>query len=122
MRSLIVLIAALAVSLVSVSCAARDVTGPGREFVEMLVRGDYAAAVAKFDATMKGVMPEAELSKAWLSLLQQAGPFQRIAGVSQTKEQGHDVAYVRCEFEETEVNVKVVYNENMEVAGLWFVP
>ncbi|MBE0432133.1 DUF3887 domain-containing protein [candidate division WOR-3 bacterium] len=122
MRLLTAMIAVLVVSFVSISCAARDVTGPGREFVEMLVRGDYAAAVAKFDATMKGVMPEAELSIAWLSLLQQAGPFQQIAGVSQTKEQGHDVAYVRCDFEKTAVNVKVVYNANMEVAGLWFVP
>lgn len=122
MRKFIALTALLAVSAAVLSCGARDVTGPGRQFVEMLVRGDYEAAVAKFDATMKGVMPDTTLAKAWLSLLQQAGPFKQIAGVSQTKEQGYDVAYVRCDFEQVTVNVKVVYNEKMEVSGLWFVP
>lgn len=99
-----------------------DYTGSGKEFVEMLVRGDYIAAAAKFDDTMKGVMPEDKLAQAWLSLLQQVGPFDRIEGVSQKKEQGHDVVYVTCAFERASVNVKVVYNAEKEVSGLWFVP
>ncbi len=101
---------------------APDHTGSGKEFVEMLVRGDYTAAVAKFDETMKGVMPGDKLAQAWLSLLQQVGPFDRIEGVSQKKEQGYDVVYVMCAFERASVNVKVVYNAEKEVSGLWFVP
>jgi hypothetical protein len=101
---------------------APDFTGSGKEFVEMLIKGDYAAAVAKFDGTMKGVMPEEKLAQAWLSLLQQVGAFERIDGVSQKKEQGYDVVYVTCTFERAGVNVKVVYNTDKEVSGLWFVP
>ena len=121
MRTVLIFVGLLAVCVISCG-GERDVTGPGREFVEALVRGDYTAAVAKFDATMKGVMPEAKLAEAWGSLLQQVGSFQRISSVSQKKEQGYDVAYVLCAFEKTAVNVKVVYNDKMEVSGLWFVP
>ncbi len=121
MRRVTVFVALLALCIVSCG-GERDVTAPGREFVEALVRGDYAACVAKFDATMKDVMPEAKLAEAWGSLLQQVGAFQKISSVSQRKEQGYDVAYVLCAFEKTAVNVKVVYNAKMEVSGLWFVP
>lgn len=126
MKLFVVLFALLAVFLISCDqgkvAGAQDFTGPGKEFVEMLVKGDYAAAVTKFDATMKGVMPEAKVAEAWLSLLQQVGPFDRIDSVSQKKEQGYDVVYVSCVFERASVNVKVVYNAKKEVSGLWFVP
>ena len=121
--ALIVLLAAFFVSCDQGQVAtAPDFTGSGKEFVEMLVKGDYAAAVTKFDETMKGVMPEVKLAQAWLSLLQQVGPFDKIDSVSQKKEQGYDVVYVTCVFERASVNVKVVYNMNKEVSGLWFVP
>lgn len=99
-----------------------DVTGPGRQFVEMLASGNYAGVFATFDGTMKGAMPEDKIAEAWQSLQLQVGPFKKIAQVSQTKEQGYDAAYVNCEFEKGKVNVKVVYNANKEVSGLWFVP
>jgi hypothetical protein len=126
MKSAITIAALLAVFLISCDqgkeAGVPDFTGPGRGFVEMLVKGDYAAAVAKFDKTMKGVMPEAKLAEAWLSLLQQVGPFDKIDSVSQKKEQGYDVVYVTCVFERARVNVKVVYNTKKEISGLWFVP
>ena len=99
-----------------------DVTGPGRQFVEMLASGNYAGVFAAFDGTMKSAMPEDKIAEAWQSLQLQVGPFQKIAEVSQKKEQGFDVAYVTCDFEKGKVNVKVVYNANKEVSGLWFVP
>ncbi len=99
-----------------------DITGPGRQFVEMLASGNYAGVFATFDATMKSAMPEDKIAEAWQSLQLQVGPFQKIVQVSQTKEQGYDVAYVNCEFEKGKVNVKVVYDAKKEVSGLWFVP
>ena len=99
-----------------------DITGPGRQFVEMLASGNYAGVFATFDGTMKGAMPEDKIAEAWQSLQSQVGSFQQIAEVSQKKEQGYDVAYVTCDFEKGKVNVKVVYNANKEVSGLWFVP
>lgn len=99
-----------------------DFTELGKQFVEMLAKGDYTSAVAKFDDTMKGVMPEVELEDAWQSLLGKVGPFQKIVGVSQKKQEGYDIVRVTCAFEKAELDVKVVYNSQKQVSGLWFVP
>lgn len=101
---------------------AQDLTGSAKDFVGLLAKGDYADAVAKFDDTMKGVMPEAELEGAWQSLLGKVGPFQKIVGVTQQKQEGYDIVRVTCAFEEAELDVKVVYDNKQQVSGLWFVP
>ena len=99
-----------------------DFTTAGKGFVEMLARGDYAGAFTKFDATMMDAMPVEQIEGAWESLLAKTGEFNKIAGVRQAKEQGYDVVYVTCEFEKSQLEVKVVYNNKKEVAGLWFLP
>jgi hypothetical protein len=101
---------------------ASDFTKPGKAFVEMLVRGEYADAFAQFDTPMKDAMPVDQIKAAWESLLAQVGEFQKVTGVRQAKEQGYDVVYVTCAFEKSELNVKVVYNDEKEISGLWFLP
>lgn len=123
-------VALLAVLLVVpfISCeqeqtaGAPDLTAPAKDFVGLLAKGDYASAVAKFDDTMKGVMPEVELEDAWQSLLGKVGPFQKIVGVSQKKQEGYNIVRVTCAFEKAELDVKVVYDSQKQVSGLWFVP
>jgi hypothetical protein len=99
-----------------------DFTVPAKGFVEMLAKGDYANAFAKFDTAMKDAMPADGIEAAWQSLLAQAGGFEKIVGVRQTKEQKYDVVYVTCAFERSQLDVKVVYNDNKEISGLWFLP
>lgn len=99
-----------------------DLTGPAKDFVGMLANGDYANAVEKFDETMKGVMPVETLAQAWQSVLEKTGPFEKISGIGQRKEQGYDVVLVTCQFENTQMDVKVVYNDKKEISGLWFQP
>ena len=101
---------------------APDLTTPAKDFVGMMARGDYAGAFAQFDATMKGAMPVEQIEAAWESLLAKTGGFNKIAGVRQAKEQGFDVVYVTCGFENSQLDVKVVYNDKKEVSGLWFLP
>lgn len=104
-----------------VPCAT-DLTVPARAFVGMLAKGDYAHVYDKFDAAMKDAMPVEQIEGAWQSLESQVGEFENIAGVRQVKEQGYDVVYVTCAFEKGQLDVKVVYNDKMEVSGLWFLP
>ena len=99
-----------------------DFTGSAKGFVESLVKGDYAKAFAEFDGTMKDAMPVEQIEAAWQSLLAKVGDFKKITGVRQAKEQGYDVVYVTCEFEKSQLDVKVVYNDKKEVSGLWFTP
>jgi hypothetical protein len=101
---------------------ASDFTRPGKAFVEMLARGEYADAFAQFDTPMKDAMPVDQIKASWESLLAQVGEFQKVTGLRQAKEQGYDVVYVTCAFEKSELNVKVVYSDEKEISGLWFLP
>jgi hypothetical protein len=129
MKYLGFLLVGLCVVMSLVSCEqkeevpkAADVTPMAKDFVEMLIQGDYTAAVTKFDATMKEAMPADKLQEAWNSLITQVGPFKQQTGVRQAKEQGYDVVFVMCEFEKAALDIKVVYNSYKQISGLWFVP
>ena len=126
MRCLVTLMVMLGILFIACdqkqAVSAPNLTGPAKDFVGMLAQGDYAESFAKFDETMKGVMPVDTLEQAWQSLLAKTGTFEKIVGVGQRKEQGYDVVLVTCQFENTQLDVKVVYNDKKEVSGLWFQP
>lgn len=99
-----------------------DYTPLAVKFVEMLINEEYEKAVMDFDETMKKALPADKLEIAWQNLITQVGHYKRQLGVRQTKEQGYDIVYVSCEFEKENADVKVVFNKDKEVTGLWFVP
>lgn len=119
----------LAICTVLCSCGQRrqvvqspDVAELAGQFVELMAKGDFSTAVRNFDGAMKQAMSAEKLGEAWRSLTTQVGAFQRQAGVRTAKEQGYDVAYVTCEFENGSVAVKVVFDRAKQISGLWFVP
>ena len=94
----------------------------GQQFVDLLVAGNFSAAEAVFDSTMKSKLPESSLRAAWQSVLSQAGPFQKQLGTKVAKVQGYDVANVKCEFQQGTLTVRVVFDQAQHVAGLFFLP
>ena len=102
--------------------ASSGVTDAAKKFVELMAKGDFAGAVARFDATMTTAMPEAKLREAWESLQAQAGPFQKQLRVRATKLAGYEVVLVTCQFEQMVLDTKVVFDAKGRVSGLWFVP
>lgn len=117
--------------LLCIACGAReevaetstvDLTSPAKEFVTMLSQGDYGECISRFDQVMKNGLPEPKLKEAWNTILDQAGNFEKQIGVRQTKEGGYDVVYVTCQFEHGKIDVKVVYNADQKITGLWFRP
>lgn len=129
MKTYTILILILVLSSSFISCGEKedvpkvgDLTPLATEFVELLVKEDFANAVKNFDNTMKGVMSEVNLQEAWHGLLAQSGSFKRQTGVRQTQEQGFNIVFVTCEFERSTINIKVVFNKANEISGLWFVP
>jgi hypothetical protein len=93
-----------------------------RQFVDLLAKGDFATAVASFDPTMKQRLPADKLAGSWKDLIAKAGAFRKQDGVRTAKEQGYDVAYLACEFERATLDVKVVFDQQGQVTGLWMVP
>jgi dienelactone hydrolase len=91
-------------------------------FVDQMVKGDFAAATGRFDATMKTAMPEAKLKDAWQQLLGQVGAFQKQLSTRTEEQKGYRIVYVVCQFEKSVINVRVVYNAQEQIAGLFFQP
>jgi hypothetical protein len=93
-----------------------------KKFVAQLAAGDFAAAVKSFDATMKEALPAEKLREVWGALNAQAGPFKDQIGARAASEGKYRIVFVKCRFEKTVLEAKVVFNEAKEIAGLFFLP
>ncbi len=94
----------------------------GNRFVSWLAESNFTAAVSNYDDTMKTALPEPALRNAWIGLQKQAGPFQKQISTRTTTQLGYQIAFVTCQFASTNLDIKVVFNDNQKVAGLFFVP
>ncbi|MDQ7779812.1 MAG: alpha/beta fold hydrolase [Planctomycetota bacterium] len=90
--------------------------------VELLVKEEFAAITARFDATMKGLLTAEQLQQGWKSLLGMAGPLVKIGDTGIEKSGETDVATVVCEFKNCPLSVRVVFNAKRDIAGLLFMP
>jgi hypothetical protein len=98
LRVLILVSMAVAIRApLTVQSAAVEVTSAGKNFVELLEKGDFAGAVGQFDDTMRTALPEPKLPETWQTLQAQAGSFQKQLGVRATKLAGYDAALVTCQ-------------------------
>ena len=110
------------ISMLPVRCQSADVIAAGKQFVELLAKQDFAAAVARYDDTMAVALPEPKLRDAWQMVESQAGRFQKQLRARSQKVQGYDVVFVTCQFEKMALDTKVVFNSEGRVSGLFFVP
>jgi dienelactone hydrolase len=99
-----------------------DTRASGEQFVDLLAKGDFAGAVARYDQTMRAALPEPKLREAWQSVEAQAGGFRKRLQTRLLKIESYDVALVTCEFERAKLETKVVFNAQGEVSGLFFLP
>jgi uncharacterized protein len=92
-------------------------------FVENLSYGNYDSVFYHFTAEMKSVLPLTDLQYAWETLIMSYGDFEEIITTRKTVEQGYDVVLVTCSFSILGVlDLRFVFDEQNQVAGLQFVP
>jgi dienelactone hydrolase len=98
----------------------------GQAFADQFLNRDYAAVVAQFDATMKSVFPFDKVQEARESLEPQLGAFRQQVGIrgEQVEQNGnvYDIVYVAWEFEKATIELRIVYDQAGQVAGLFFQP
>lgn len=99
-----------------------DLADAGGQFVHLLAKEDFAAAVVQFDPTMTKALPESRLRATWQDTVKQLGPFQKQLKTRTREQAGYHVAMVTCQFERGALDVKVVYDAQNQVSGLWIVP
>jgi dienelactone hydrolase len=93
-----------------------------KEFVQLLVKEDFAGAVKGFDAKMAGVMPADKVQAMWKSLLAQVGAFKEVKGVRTEDVAGHVAVMVACQFDKAVLDFRVVIDKEQKIAGLQIRP
>jgi dienelactone hydrolase len=102
--------------------ATTDRVPAAQQFVADLHAGKFDVAENSFDATMKAQLPADKLRDIWATLELQAGAFQQVLGTRTERVQQYDVVYVTTAFEKQPIDIKVVFNAQGQVAGLFFAP
>ncbi len=82
----------------------------------------FADVELRLDDTMRSALPEEKLSAIWDSVQEQAGPFRRIVKTRLIEQQGYQVVFVTCEFQNATLDVKLALNAKNQIAGMFFVP
>src|ERR1043166_1461712 len=117
---LLFLVAAIVFVISSFRAHSASTDAMGDEFVDLLAKGDFAGAAARYDKTMQSALPEPKLRDAWHSIVKQVGRSQKRHKTRALKTGGYEFALVTCELEHAMLDVKVVFNSQGEVAGLFF--
>lgn len=91
-------------------------------FVDQLAQGEFEEAVQRFDDTMGQALPAPKLQETWEAVVAQVGPFQEQVATRTTEQQGYDVVLVTTRFQRAQLDVRVVFDNQDRIAGLFFVP
>jgi hypothetical protein len=85
-------------------------------------KNEYSKIVEIFDVTMKTALPQEKLKLIWEDLNTKCGKFQKYSEITEGKIQTYDVTYVLCHFEKLNLQLKLVFNEKNQIAGMFFLP
>lgn len=120
----------VAIIVAVIICSAVSLTRPkgskletrARNFVVFLKEGKFDKAYELFNEQMTEAMTVGQLEATWNGLIGEVGGYKDITGTRIATEAGYEVVYVTTEFEKTSLDVKVVFDEESKIAGLWFRP
>jgi uncharacterized membrane protein len=93
-----------------------------KELVELSSKGDFVGAEKHFDDVMKGALPPDKLKSTWEAVVDQAGPFEKIAGTRIGQIWPYDIVFVNAKFARESADFKVVFKANGQISGLWVLP
>jgi len=91
-----------------------------RDFIDELNRGDFAAAFARFDETMKEALSEDKLKELWQQLILQVGEYQSELSVRTESKDIYSAVIITSQFSKTPLDVRVVFDLQGKIAGLFF--
>jgi uncharacterized protein len=94
--------------------------GRTSNLIANLARGDFVGASENFDFTMRSRLPAENLAEAWRNVEGQVGTFVAIERVRTEHRGRYSFGFARCRFERGEKVVKVTYDADGSVAGLFF--
>lgn len=99
-----------------------DLNDLATDFVAALVAEDFEAASGYFDAEMLKAIPTDKLGDVWAQLLSQVGPYQNEISRKQETSEGYEVIIATVKFEKSPLNIRMVFNDDHRISGLFFQP
>ncbi len=93
-----------------------------RDLLTHFTAGRFIDATKNFDTTMMSSLGPTKLAEFARQMTGQAGAFKSVGAAQMTTVEGYRVVVLPAEYERTRVNVRVVFDGNGKVAGLFFVP
>jgi uncharacterized protein len=102
--------------------AGGDRASSATSFAQCLVDGQFEQATASFDAVMQKALPADQLQQTWQALLKQCGALKSLGKARSATEGVYEMVYIPCEFEKATLDIKLVFDKDDTIGGLWFVP
>jgi dienelactone hydrolase len=93
-----------------------------RALAEAMARKDWSAVTRDFTLTMRVSLTPAQLDSVWTSIVAKSGARKSVLETRTDREGGFDIVLVTCQHERERLDVKVVYDADRKVAGLFIVP
>jgi hypothetical protein len=90
--------------------------------VEQMANEQFKDAVSTFDETMAGLISPEKLEELWGEILEKSGTFQKQLSTRRETFLKYEIVYVTCQFDNGQLDVKVVYDTSKQISGLFFVP
>lgn len=95
-----------------------------KNFVLLLKEEKFEEAKEKLAEVMIKALKDKniEIENLWYSLKYQVGEFKDILKIKSSEEMGYISVYLTTEFTKKSINIKVVYDKDYKIAGLFFLP
>jgi len=116
----LVSIAAFRIVLAAEPSPAPDRRAAAAAFVSELASGATAKAFARLDSTMTAAA--SEIRAGWDQVVANNGALARVAGTRRVRSGRYDAVLVRCDFARATIDVKLVFDADGKIGGLWYLP
>ena len=93
-----------------------------RAFINELATARWEHPATPFNATMARLVPAAKLHAMWAELEDAGGPFVRVTAVARERKDDLQIAKVTCAFQRLRKVVRVVFDGDSRVTGLFHGP
>jgi len=101
--------------LIATAAEASDPSALARRFVDLLAKGDFAAARSLLNADVAAKLPAATLRQVWQGVQQQAGAYQRSGSVQTEPGEKSDVVFLTCVFEKMQLEARIPVDKEGEL-------
>ena len=106
------------VSFAQQPAAQQDTEARARAIVAAIVAGDFAKVEAQYDEQMAKALPPEALATSWNAGAGQLGPFESVTSVQTQSAGANQVAVAACAFKNYTFNLRMVFNDKGQLAGL----